>query len=89
MDVATYLFMKERFAAARKRDFEEAIAKAWAAALVTVLEARGISLTDEARRRIDEVTRQRFDEVTDPAILDAWVRRAATATTLDDVFPPA
>jgi hypothetical protein len=53
-------------------------ARGEAKAVLTVLEARGVEVPDEARDRITGCT--------DAAQLDAWVRRAATADTLDDLF---
>jgi hypothetical protein len=49
-----------------------------ARAVFTLLEARGIAVPDDARARILECT--------DLDQLDTWVRRAATADSLDDLF---
>ena len=46
--------------------------------MLAVLEARGIDGPDEARTRIVECT--------DLEQLDTWVRRAATAESIDDPF---
>lgn len=53
-------------------------AEAEAHAVLTVLEARGVDVPDEARSRIVECT--------DVDTLDTWARLAATATTIDDLF---
>ncbi|NUW45307.1 hypothetical protein [Nonomuraea rhodomycinica] len=47
-------------------------------ALITVLEARGLTVTDQARVRIDACT--------DPTQVQEWIRRAVTADSLDDVL---
>jgi hypothetical protein len=47
-------------------------------AVLTFLAARGVEVPDEARARIVECT--------DVDVLDAWARRAATATTVEDLF---
>jgi len=49
-----------------------------ASAVLAVLDARGIKVPDEARERITNST--------DLEQLDAWVRRAATATSVDELF---
>ncbi len=49
-----------------------------AEALLTVLEARGLRVSDEARARILACT--------DAAQLDAWVRKAITITSVDELF---
>jgi hypothetical protein len=53
-------------------------AKGEARAVLAVLEARGLTVPDEIHARVIECT--------DAAMLDAWVRRAATATTVEDLF---
>lgn len=47
-------------------------------AVLAVLEARGLSCTDAIRARIETCT--------DGEALDQWLRRAAVAVTVDDVF---
>ncbi len=49
-----------------------------AEAVLLVLEARGLPISDETRTRILACT--------DLAILDQWVRRAATITAVDELF---
>jgi hypothetical protein len=56
----------------------EGEAKGEAKALIAVLEARGVRVSDEARARILACT--------EAVQLEAWLRKAATATTLDEVF---
>lgn len=53
-------------------------ARGEARAVLAVLEARGIAVPDGVRIRITECT--------DLAQLDAWVRRAVTARTIDDLI---
>lgn len=48
------------------------------AALFAVLSARGIDVPDGARARITACT--------DPDLLEAWIRRAATAESVADLF---
>jgi hypothetical protein len=70
MSTGTYRYHSE-FA---RRHFSEGEAKA----VLTVLEARGIAVPEEARARITQCT--------DPEQCDIWVRRAVTATSVDDLF---
>jgi hypothetical protein len=49
-----------------------------AKALLAVLEARGLRTSDEARARILACT--------DATQLEAWIRKAATATSIDELF---
>ena len=46
--------------------------------LLTILTARGIAIADQLRSRIAECT--------DPDLLERWAARAATSTTIDEVF---
>ena len=46
--------------------------------LLTILAARGIAIADQLRSRIAECT--------DPDLLERWATRAATSSTIDDVF---
>jgi hypothetical protein len=46
--------------------------------LVTILAARGIAVADQVRARIAECA--------DPDLLERWATRAATSTTIDEVF---
>ncbi|MEO3793997.1 hypothetical protein ABGB14_27610 [Nonomuraea sp. B10E15] len=64
-----------------------AVVRAWLAegkaegeanAVLLILEARGISLPDEARARILACT--------DLHTLESWVRKAATAKSADELF---
>ncbi len=61
---------------ARARDEGKAVGKA--DALLTVLNARHLT--------VDDTTRARIEACTDPLTLDRWIARAVTATTLDEVF---
>lgn len=49
-----------------------------ATAVVAVLEARGLTISDTQRKRILETT--------DSDLLDQWVRRAVTVATVDELF---
>jgi hypothetical protein len=46
--------------------------------LLTILAARGIAITDQLRSRIAECG--------DPDLLERWATRAATSSTIDEVF---
>jgi hypothetical protein len=56
----------------------EGAAQGEARAVLTVLEARGIQVPEPVRARITACT--------DLDQLDVWVRRAATASEVDDLF---
>lgn len=56
----------------------EGEARGEARALLTVLAARGLEVSDDARARIDGCD--------DPDQLNLWISRAATAESVDDVF---
>jgi hypothetical protein len=53
-------------------------ARGEARAVLAFLSARGIEVPDDARERITECT--------DPDQLEVWVRRAAIATTVKELF---
>jgi hypothetical protein len=53
-------------------------ARGEARAVLTVLDGRGVAVPDDVRERVLACT--------DLAQLDAWLRRAGTATTIDDVI---
>lgn len=61
-----------------RRHFSDGEAKGEAKALLKVLSARGIGVPEDARARITGCTDQ--DQ------LEAWIGRAATATSIDDLF---
>ena len=46
--------------------------------LLTILAARGLAIADQLRARIVECT--------DPDLLERWATRAATSSTIDEVF---
>jgi len=46
--------------------------------ILTVLRARGIEVTDDARQRIQSQW--------DPAVLERWLERAVVATSIEDVL---
>jgi hypothetical protein len=49
--------------------------------VLTVLDARGVAVPDDARSRITGCT--------DPSQLSTWLRRAVTAESVDDLFDAA
>jgi len=57
---------------------EEGRAEGQAEALLDFLDARGIAVPDDVRRRIAECT--------DSDQLHIWIRRAATVEKIDDLF---
>jgi hypothetical protein len=61
-----------------RRYFDEGEARGEARAVLTVLDARGIDVPDEVRTRVTSCT--------DVEQLNAWVRRAATVTSAQDLF---
>lgn len=71
-------FARRYFSAGRVEGEAEGEARGEARAVLAVLDARGIE--------VPEVTRQRIRECTDLAQLDDWVRRAATASSVDELF---
>ena len=56
----------------------EGLAEGEGKAILLVLEARGLDITQEDRARITSCT--------DPAQLEAWVTRAVTVETTGDLF---
>jgi len=56
----------------------EGVAEGRAEALLAVLQARGLRVSDEVRARVFACT--------DVAQLDAWVRKAVTVTSVDELF---
>jgi hypothetical protein len=60
------------------RFVEQGVQQGAARALLTVLAARGLGVADRVRTRVTECT--------DPTLLDRWTARAATASTIDEVF---
>jgi len=61
-----------------RRYYTEGRAEGEVRALLAILNARGISVPDDAHTRITECT--------DLDQLDTWLRRAATASTIQDVL---
>ncbi|GAA4697313.1 hypothetical protein [Phytohabitans rumicis] len=84
-DIANYEFRSDllRSIAAENRKLGEALgearveARVLAQALLTVLEVRGVPVPED--------TRERILTCTNPAQLNTWLFRAATATSIDDV----
>ena len=71
-------FAKKYFARGEEKGRVEGRAAGEARALLLVLGSRGIEVSAAAERRIEEER--------DDARFEMWIRRAATATTIDDVF---
>ncbi|MGE3284756.1 MAG: hypothetical protein AB7J32_01485 [Pseudonocardia sp.] len=61
-----------------RRYFSQGKAEGEARAVLAVLDARGIAVSDDARARITGCT--------DLEQLDVWVRRAVAAATVDELF---
>ncbi|MFE3069120.1 hypothetical protein [Streptomyces sp. NPDC059247] len=57
---------------------DEGRAQGSAAAILTVLEQRGLTVTDAVRERVEHCD--------DPDTLHRWLVRAVTATTTEEVF---
>jgi hypothetical protein len=74
MAIGTYEYQSD-FA---RRYYGQGRAEGEARAVLAFLSARGIDVPDDARARITRCT--------DVDQLDTWVRRAATATSVDDLF---
>jgi hypothetical protein len=66
------------FSETQRRSFEQGRLQSRAEAVVAVLEARGLAVSDEQRERILACA--------DLDLLDRWVRRAATVATTDELF---
>jgi hypothetical protein len=62
---------------ARKHD-AQGQARGRVSSILGFLEARGLSISDEQRARIEACS--------DLDVLDGWVRRAATIATIDELF---
>ncbi|WP_432930529.1 hypothetical protein ACQPZZ_08600 [Microbispora sp. CA-135349] len=62
----------------REQGREEGRAEGEIEAILAVLDARGLDIPSEARERISRCS--------DLHILGKWIRRAATATSVDDIF---
>lgn len=71
-------YARELLARGRHEGRGEGRAEAKAADVLTVLEARGVDVTDEARSRIIRCA--------DLDQLDVWLRRAVTAGSANEVF---
>ncbi|MGH7438880.1 MAG: hypothetical protein ACRENE_24605 [Polyangiaceae bacterium] len=71
-------FWKRRFAEARTKGRAQGLSEGRAQAILDILEARGLAVSDEIRARVLACT--------DTAQLDVWLRKAATATTVEQVF---
>jgi len=56
----------------------EGVVEGKSSALLTILGARGLT--------VDQAARQRIALCKEPALLDAWISRATSASSADDVF---
>jgi hypothetical protein len=61
-----------------QQSFNRGRAEGKIAALLTLLEARGLLLDDQQRARIESCT--------EPDTLDRWIRRSATVAMTDELF---
>jgi hypothetical protein len=73
-------FLRSRLAQGRDEGREEGRVEGLARAVITVLEARRLSVSDEQRGMILGCT--------EPEVLEAWLQRAATADGAGDLFGP-
>jgi hypothetical protein len=80
MTATTYEFRSEFLRNLVHKNRAEGRAEGEAAAVLTVLAAREIDVPDDTRARITGCT--------DLDKLETWVRRAATATSVNDLFEP-
>ncbi|HVW39899.1 MAG TPA: hypothetical protein VHC18_00980 [Amycolatopsis sp.] len=71
-------FARKYFGQGRIEGLDEGRVEGEATALLDVLAARDITITDNARTRIHDCS--------DPELLRTWIRRAVTATTVDELF---
>lgn len=78
MTTGTYEWRSDFARRHRAQGRAEGKAEGEAKAVLAVLEARGLTISDDARVRVTGCT--------DLDQLDNWVRRAATATSADDLF---
>ncbi|MFJ5092900.1 hypothetical protein [Streptomyces sp. NPDC088557] len=62
----------------REQGREQGRAQGSAAAILTVLEQRGLTVTDAVRERVEHCD--------DPDTLHRWLKRAVTAATTEEVF---
>jgi hypothetical protein len=61
-----------------QQGMEQGMQQGMGRVLLTLLAARGLAIPNQVRTRISECT--------DPDLLDRWATRAATSTTIDEVF---
>lgn len=73
-------FLREILAKGHAKGRDEGRVQGEADAVLAVLAARGIQVSDESREHITACT--------DDDQLQDWIRRAATAETIDDVLAP-
>jgi hypothetical protein len=66
------------FDESQQQSFDQGRAAGRATAVIAVLEARGLAVSDAQRERILETT--------ELETLDRWIRRAATVTSTDALF---
>ena len=73
-------YVAEGREAGRQAGFEEGRQEGEMEALLEVLDARGLEVDDEARRRILDCT--------EPAQLKLWLRRAVAVKSVQELFEP-
>ena len=74
MESHQHLFFTEE----SRQQFDKGRVSAKAAAVIAVLEARGLTVSDAQRQRIVATT--------DLELLDRWVPRAVTVSAVEDLF---
>lgn len=78
MRAGTYEFKTDFIGLPYREGHTEGLAEGRSADVLTILDTRGIPVSEAARARITTCT--------DPDQLDAWLRRAITATHAEDLF---
>ena len=78
MRAGTYEFKTDFIGLPYREGHTEGLAEGRSADVLTILDTRGIPVTDDARTRITTCT--------DPDLLATWVRRAITVTHADELF---
>ncbi|NEE03242.1 hypothetical protein [Phytoactinopolyspora halotolerans] len=78
MSTLTYHYPSQLRLQGREEGREEGRAEGQAGAVLEILNARGVDVSEDTRARITDCT--------DHELLRTWIRRAATATSVEDLF---
>jgi hypothetical protein len=70
--------VRRLFSESQRRAFDKGFVEARTEDIVTILQARGVAITDDQRKRILACG--------DISILDRWLDRAVTASSTDELF---